>query len=82
VPGITGLIDRLEQAGLVRRQRCDEDRRVIFVAITDKATQLVNRLDEPVLNLHQTLMARLSKTELKELSRLLERVRESLSTAE
>lgn len=82
VPGITGLIDRLEQAGFVRRQRCDEDRRVIFVAITDKATELVNSLDEPVLNLHQTVMARLSKSELKELSRLLEKVRESLSTAE
>src|SRR5690242_6172130 len=60
VPGITGLIDRLEQAGFVRRQRCDEDRRVIFVAITDKALQLLNDLDEPVLNLHQTLMATLS----------------------
>lgn len=82
VPGITGLIDRLEQAGFVRRQRCDEDRRVIFVAITDKALQLLNDLDEPVLHLHQTLMATLSKSELKELSRLLEKVRESLPAAE
>src|SRR6516164_3994660 len=34
-PGITGLIDRLEQAGLVNRVRCDTDRRVIYVALTD-----------------------------------------------
>src|SRR5512135_491877 len=34
VPGITGLVDRLEAAGLVRRQRCPEDRRVIYVALT------------------------------------------------
>src|SRR6476646_6345342 len=33
VPGITGLIDRLETAGLVERKRCDQDRRVIYVAI-------------------------------------------------
>src|SRR6201990_3729827 len=26
VPGITGLIDRLEQAGLVHSPRCEEDR--------------------------------------------------------
>src|SRR5437899_2948996 len=34
VPGITGLIDRMEGKGLVRRERCAEDRRVIYVAIT------------------------------------------------
>ena len=32
VPGITGLIDRLEQAGFVNRLRCEKDRRVIYVA--------------------------------------------------
>src|SRR3954463_15809745 len=38
VPGITGLIDRLEHAGFVNRLRCEKDRRVIFVALTDLAT--------------------------------------------
>src|SRR6516162_5191149 len=33
VPGITGLVDRLEAANLVRRERSTEDRRVIFVGI-------------------------------------------------
>src|SRR5271156_5630782 len=32
VPGITGLIDRLERAGFVNRLRCEKDRRVIYVA--------------------------------------------------
>src|SRR5262249_61612808 len=36
VPGITGLIDRLEAAGLVNRERDTEDRRVVFVTITAK----------------------------------------------
>src|SRR3954464_11764686 len=40
VPGITGLVDRLEQAGWVRRERCPDDRRVIFVAITEAASAL------------------------------------------
>src|ERR1700730_690886 len=34
VPGITGLIDRLEQAGFVHRERFVSDRRVIYVKIT------------------------------------------------
>jgi DNA-binding MarR family transcriptional regulator len=35
VPAITGLIDRLERASFVRRLRCEEDRRVIYVGLTD-----------------------------------------------
>src|SRR5438132_3927984 len=53
VPGITGLIDRLEREGLVTRRRCAEDRRKIFVAITDRALDLLAQLDEPILDLHQ-----------------------------
>src|SRR5438874_4011421 len=48
VPGITGLIDRLEGMGLVVRERSIEDRRVIFVAITTKGVELLSRLDGPV----------------------------------
>src|SRR3954469_18834801 len=48
VPGITGLIDRLEQAGFVRRERCENDRRVIFVVITQAALALLARLDRPI----------------------------------
>lgn len=79
VPGITGLIDRLEQAGFVQRKRCEEDRRVIYVAITAKAKKLLEELDAPVLELHETLMGHLTKAELKELSRLLEKVRAGVS---
>jgi MarR family transcriptional regulator, 2-MHQ and catechol-resistance regulon repressor len=81
VPGITGLIDRLEQAGLVRRVRCEEDRRVIYVALTDHATRILAALDEPLLALHEKLLGHLSQAELKELIRLLEKVRAPLVEA-
>src|SRR4051794_26889825 len=56
VPGITGLIDRLENAGLVERKRCDHDRRVIYAGITDKALDILREIDEPLEKLHgQTL---------------------------
>src|SRR5947199_4641272 len=48
VPGITGLIDRLERLELVVRQRCDKDRRVIHASITEKGQRFLAGLDEPI----------------------------------
>src|SRR5436190_5701413 len=53
VPGITGLVDRLECAGLVERKRCDHDRRVIYVAIAPRAVETLAETDEPLSKLHQ-----------------------------
>jgi DNA-binding MarR family transcriptional regulator len=78
VPGITGLIDRLEKAEFVARRRCTEDRRVIFVAILPIGLDVLVRLDQPGLDLHHELMGHLSDKELKELIRLLEKVRAPL----
>lgn len=77
-PGITGLIDRLEKLELVRRERCCSDRRVIFVAVTPKATELLGLLDEPVRELHRRLLAHLGRAELDTLIRLLDKIREPI----
>lgn len=75
VPGITGLIDRLEEAELVERKRCERDRRVIYVAVTPKGLKILENLDQPVLELHKKMLGHLSRAELKELVRLLEKAR-------
>jgi DNA-binding MarR family transcriptional regulator len=75
VPAITGLIDRLEKQELVRRERCTEDRRVIHIEITEKALDLLDQMDEPVQQLHRQLIGHLTRSELRELSRLLEKAR-------
>jgi DNA-binding MarR family transcriptional regulator len=79
VPGITGLIDRLEQAGLVNRLRCEKDRRIIYVALTDEGDERLATLDEPIGMLERKLLGSLSAVELKELIRLLEKVRSPLA---
>lgn len=76
VPGITGLVDRLERAGLVERRRCPEDRRVVYVSITPKGLQVLAGLEAPLAELHREVMGHLSQAELRELTRLLEKVRE------
>jgi MarR family transcriptional regulator, 2-MHQ and catechol-resistance regulon repressor len=77
VPAITGLIDRLEQQCLVVRRRCTEDRRVVFVEITDKALGILKEIDKPLDQLHKQLVGHLSVAELTGLSRLLEKARKS-----
>jgi DNA-binding MarR family transcriptional regulator len=79
VPGITGLIDRLEKMGLVARRRCEEDRRVVYVSITAKGLALLAEIDEPLAELHRDLMCHLSHAELRELVRLLDKVRAPLA---
>ena len=81
VPGITGVVDRLEGMGFLTRERSTEDRRVIFVAITPKGLDLMGKLDAPETALHKRLIGHLSPTELRELSRLLEKARERLPDA-
>jgi DNA-binding MarR family transcriptional regulator len=41
---VTGVIDRLEAAGHVRRERDSRDRRVVWVILTEEGEQLVERI--------------------------------------
>ena len=75
VPAITGLVDRLEKQELVRKERCTKDRRVVQIEITQKALDLLDVMDEPVQQLHKQLIVHLTRSELNELSRLLEKAR-------
>lgn len=75
VPALTALIDRLEKAKLVVRERSEKDRRVIFVTITAKGLETLAEIDQPLMDLHRRLLSHLSKPELRELNRLLEKAR-------
>jgi len=59
-PTMTGILDRLEQNGLVTRSRDPEDRRSITVALTEKGTALVAAV--PSL-LHDRFRQELNKLE-------------------
>ena len=78
VPGITGLIDRLEKAAFVERRRCTDDRRVVRVAITGQGLKTLAQLDAPILELHRNLVGHLSRDEKNEAIRILEKCRAGL----
>src|SRR5215470_6893191 len=45
---ITGLVDRMEKAGFVRRERDEEDRRKVYIAIVPEALGRIGRFYEPL----------------------------------
>jgi len=74
-PGITRLLDRLETKGLVRRQRCPEDRRQVLCWLTPAGAELVEKLDEPVDSADAEAVAMLGPEDQERLLRLLDAVR-------
>ena len=74
-PDVTRLVDRLIKQGLVRRERCTEDRRVVFVEITAAGLALLARLDEPVAEYTEGAMAGLKPQQLRTLDTLLNELR-------
>jgi len=41
---MTSVVDTMERSGLVERRRCEQDRRVIYVDITDKGRDIFAKL--------------------------------------
>lgn len=77
VPDVTRLVDRLVQMGLVERAACEVDRRVVYVRITPSGLDLLERLDEPVRQLHHQTLGHMSQSQLGALNDLLEAARQA-----
>ncbi|MCC9600962.1 MarR family transcriptional regulator [Stieleria sp. JC731] len=65
------LVDRLVSLGFAEKNRCEKDRRVVWVKLTRKGTSLLKRMDEPLDNLHREQLKHLSREQMKQLSDLL-----------
>ena len=76
-PGITRMIDRLEAKGLVVREIRPNDRRYVHCRITEKGSNLLELLDEPVEEANHAAFRGLSKAELGQLVALLEKSRQA-----
>jgi len=74
-PDMTRLLDRLEERGLVHRERRSENRRVVEVGITAAGLQLLGHLANTVRDCHQRQLGHLTDKDLKQLIGLLHAVR-------
>ena len=75
-PGITRLLDRLEAAKQVSRERGREDRRRVLVSITRAGLATLARADAPVNSIEGARASRLARKDLEQLVALLDRMRE------
>jgi len=75
VPDVTRLIDRLEEMGLVARERGAADRRLVTTRITRDGLRLLDRLEGPVEEAHRRLLGHMDERSLRTLIDLLAEAR-------
>ncbi|WKK64824.1 MarR family winged helix-turn-helix transcriptional regulator [Lutimonas zeaxanthinifaciens] len=71
-PNATRLMDKLLEKKLIVRSRCENDRRVVFVKISDKGLKLLNSID---MSEFDKYINRLSESEAVKLNELLDKMR-------
>ena len=70
-PTITGLIDRLEKSGYVKRSDHPNDRRVYLVHITEKGNKVANKALPIIKKLNEEIKKGYSKEEIESFKKVL-----------
>lgn len=74
-PDITRLLDKLDQRGLIERDRPADNRRIVRVGITAAGIALLDELQEPLRACHAQQLGHLSRKDLEALIALLRAAR-------
>lgn len=80
--GITLRVDRLEQAGLVVRERDPEDRRVVYAKLTDEGLRVLEAAAQAHFANEERMLAGMTAEQRAELATLLRVLEHSIATAE
>ncbi len=71
VPDITRLLDRLADKGWVKRERDNNNRRIVRTTLTQIGTELVESSAQPLIELQQKMLAHMTQQEKEQLASLL-----------
>lgn len=71
-PNTTRLMDKLCEKSLIKRSRCENDRRVVYIEILEKGAEL---LEEIRFDGFEPYMKQLSRAEAMQLNLLLDKIR-------
>jgi DNA-binding MarR family transcriptional regulator len=74
-PGITRLVDKLEQADLVQRERSSPDRRQVLCRITQRGIAVLKEIDSAMDAADDAAVSMLTSAQQRELVHLLDAVR-------
>ena len=73
-PTVSGILERLEKRGFVRRQRSDHDRRAVFVSLTPEGGRVLNDAPSLLQDRFQRELARLEEWERTQMLATLQRL--------
>ena len=79
-PAITRVVDQLLKLKLIAKTQSEQDRRVFMIELKPAALRLLRRLDQPVLDLHASLLKGASQSELKTINRVLAAIRDGIGS--
>ncbi len=71
---MTRMLDRLEEKGVLRRERCTQDRRVVYLRITDIGNELLPQLRGAAVLVISRHLAGFTPAEIDTLQQLLTRM--------
>ncbi len=74
-PNTTRLMDKLIEKELIIRTRCESDKRIVFVEISEKGLELLLQIDEKLEEVN-FISKGLTNKEAEQLNELLDKVRE------
>ncbi len=77
----TGIVDRMEDRGLVERARVADDRRVVFVKVTDQGRRMLEDVEVLRSEMLRSILGRLDPVRLRALAETLDDLRRAADEA-
>ena len=71
---VTGIIDRMEREGLVRRERSTTDRRVVHIRLSDKGQKLARQIQVEPMEIFRDALGSLTQADLRDLLRIMNKL--------
>jgi DNA-binding MarR family transcriptional regulator len=71
---VTGIIDRMEREGLVRRERSTTDRRVVHIRLSDKGQKLARQIQVEPMEIFRDALMSLTQADLRDLLRIMNKL--------
>jgi DNA-binding MarR family transcriptional regulator len=71
VPDVPRILDRMEKAGWVKRERGTEDRRVVMASLTERGASVVEEVDEPLVQMMAGMFEGMTAEDMQRLNDLL-----------
>jgi DNA-binding MarR family transcriptional regulator len=78
LPSVTGIVDRMEERGLVERVRVPDDRRIVLVRPTQAGLDLVDEAELVRSDLFRRALAHLEDQDLDDLARIMNHLRDAV----